>query len=90
MSVKDKDVVEKVIEIDDMTIKVIKRNTPTAKLIAQGIISELDAEMDARAAEAVRVAVSKAIFCKKPVAKYDLETKRAYIEYPNGERKYVD
>lgn len=53
-------------------------------------ISENDAEMDARAVEAVRVAVSKAIFCKKPVAKYDLETKRAYIEYPNGERKYVD
>ena len=53
-------------------------------------ISENDAEMDARAVEAVRAAVSKAIFCKKPVAKYDLETKRAYIEYPNGERKYVD
>lgn len=53
-------------------------------------ISESDAEMDARAVEAVRAAISKAVFCKKPVAKYDLETKRAYIEYPNGERKYVD
>lgn len=53
-------------------------------------ISESDAEMDARAVEAVRAAISKAIFCKKPVAKYDLETKRAYIEYPDGERKYVD
>lgn len=53
-------------------------------------ISESDAEMDARAVEAVRAAISKAIFCKKPVAKYDLETKRAYIEYPDGKRKYVD
>lgn len=53
-------------------------------------ISESDAEMDARAVEVVRAAISKAIFCKKPVAKYDLETKRAYIEYPDGKRKYVD
>lgn len=53
-------------------------------------ISENDAEMDARAVEAVRAAVSKAVFCKKPVAKYDVEAKRAYIEYPNGDKKYVD
>ncbi len=28
--------------------------------------------------------IEKAKFCKKPVAGYDDETKRAYIEYSNG------
>lgn len=53
-------------------------------------ISANDAEMDARATQAVKAAVAKAQFCKKPVAKYDLTTKRAYVEYANGERKYVN
>lgn len=52
-------------------------------------ISVNDAEMDARAAQAVKVAIEKAEFCKKPVAKYDIKTKRAYIEFPDGVRKYV-
>lgn len=45
--------------------------------------------MDARARQAVKVAIEKAKFCKKPVARYDIETKRAYIEYADGTRKYV-
>ena len=49
-------------------------------------ISDSDAEMDARAVEAVRVAVSKAEVCKKPIAKYDVVTKKAYVEYPSGRR----
>ncbi len=53
-------------------------------------ISAQDAEMDARATQAVKAAVAKAQFCKKPVAKYDLIAKRAYVEYANGERKYVN
>lgn len=53
-------------------------------------ISARDAEMDARATQAVKSAVAKAQFCKKPVAKYDLESKRAYVEYANGEKKYVN
>lgn len=52
-------------------------------------ISNSDIEMDARAVRAVKTAVEKAEFCKKPIAKYDLETRRAYIEYANGDRKYV-
>lgn len=49
-------------------------------------ISDSDAEMDARAVEAVRAAVSKAEVCKKPIAKYDVVTKKAYVEYPVGRR----
>ena len=49
-------------------------------------ISDSDAEMDARAVEAVRAAVSRAEVCKKPIAKYDVVTKKAYVEYPDGRR----
>ena len=54
------------------------------------VISESDAEMDLRAVEAVRAAIAKAKVCKKPIARYDVANKRAYIEYPDGEIKYVD
>lgn len=54
------------------------------------VLSNSDIEMDARARQAVKVAIEKAQFCKKPVARYDTETKRAYIEYADGERKYVE
>ena len=54
------------------------------------VISESDAEMDYRAEEAVKAAIHRAKVCKKPIARYDMDTKRAYIEYPNGERKYVE
>lgn len=53
-------------------------------------ISHNDAEMDARAVQAVRAAVEKAKFCDKPVAKYDMDAKKAYIEYANGEIEYVN
>lgn len=49
-----------------------------------------DAEMDARAQKAIKVAIDKAKICKKPVAKYDLEAKRAYLEYADGKKKYVN
>ena len=52
-------------------------------------ITSNDAEMDARARQAVKAAVAKAEFCKKPIAKYDKTTKKAYIEYANGEKRYV-
>lgn len=54
------------------------------------VLSDSDIEMDARARQAVKVAIEKAQVCKKPIARYDIETKRAYIEYANGERKYVE
>ena len=41
--------------------------------------------MDARAVEAVKAAINKARVCKKPIAGYDKENKKAYIEYANGQ-----
>ena len=52
-------------------------------------ITSNDAEMDARARQAVKAAVAKAEFCKKPIAKYDIVNKRAYIETADGVKKYV-
>ena len=56
----------------------------------QGVISNRDAEMDARAVQAVKSAVKKAEFCKKPVAKYDKVAKKAYVQYADGVRKYAE
>jgi len=76
------------------TVKVIQGKKHTIKVVASNnqkeFISIGDVEMDARAVKAVKTAVDKAQFCKKPVAKYDFENKKAYIEYTAGVKKYVD
>lgn len=82
-------------EVDDMgTVKERIGKKHSVKVIhsskQSGFISAQDAEMDARATQAVKSAVEKAQFCKKPVAKYDVVSKKAYVEYANGERKYVN
>lgn len=46
--------------------------------------------MDKRAKQAVRAAIEKAKFCKKPIAMYDKVLKKAYIQYADGVRKYVE
>ena len=53
-------------------------------------ISKNDREMDARATQSVKAAISKAEFCQKPIAKYDVVTKKAYLQYANGEKRYVN
>lgn len=66
-----------------LTIKVVTSSNQ------RSAISDRDAIMDARAVQAVKSAVEKAKFCQKPVARYDVITKKAYIEYPDGEKVYV-
>lgn len=50
--------------------------------------TESDADMDERFEHAVKSAIERAKVCKKPIARYDPAAKKAYMEYPNGERKY--
>ncbi|MGN0325566.1 MAG: hypothetical protein ACI4DW_04600 [Lachnospiraceae bacterium] len=75
-------------------VKVKKIRNHSVKVISSKdqshYISLSDKEMDKRATEAVRSAVAKAEFCKKPVAGYDLETQKVYVKYANGEKKYVE
>ena len=79
-------IIKKEIKIEDMTIKVIKRNISTAKLVEQGVISEQDAEMDKRAREAVSIAKRQAKVCNKPIAMYDKETKKPYLVTASGRK----
>ena len=74
----------KVININGMAVKVIDN---TEK---QETLSQEDKDMDIRAKEAVKAALEKAKVCKKPIARYDTETKRAYIEDAEGNRRYVE
>ena len=74
------------------TVKV--RAGRTIRVVAMSehsnFISSNDEEMDARAVEAVKTAVNKAKFCHKPIARYDIETQKVYVEYADGDRKYVN
>ena len=65
-------------------VKVVSREEEKSTL------TESDSEMDKRAIEAVKAAINKAKICKKPIAGYDKEKKVAYIEYANGEKKYLE
>lgn len=73
-------------------MKEINYNGHTIRVVEMGeedpYLTDSDKEMDARAQEAVRVAIEKARFCKKPIARYDEETQKAYLEYPDGSRDY--
>ena len=74
----------KVININGMTVKVIDNAEK------QDNLSQEDKDMDIRAKEAVKAALAKAKVCKKPIARYDIEAKRAYIEDAEGNRRYVE
>lgn len=75
------------IKIGNMTVKVISGDDLS---LHRKVISNNDAEMDRRAVAAVRSAIDKAKICKKPVARYDVETKKAFVEYADGSIQYVD
>jgi hypothetical protein len=70
------------------------KNGRNIKVVAenerQSAISDSDAEMDERAVQAIKSAINKAIICKKPVAKYDAVAKKAYIQYADGVKQYVE
>lgn len=46
--------------------------------------------MDRRVLAAVWGAIDKAKVCNKPVGKYDVKSKRAFVEYADGTIQYVD
>lgn len=49
-----------------------------------------DEEMTYRFHEAVRLANEHKKIKGLPIQKYDIDLKKPYLEYPNGDRKYVD
>jgi len=49
-----------------------------------------DEEMTRRFQEAVRLANERKRIKGLPIQKYDIDLKKPYLEYPNGERKYAE
>ena len=84
---KEKSVIKREVVIDEMTIKVVKRNTSITEMVENGIISKQDAEMDKRAREAVAIAKRQAKVCNKPIALYDKKLKKPYLVDASGEKK---
>lgn len=54
------------------------------------VLSETDIEMDYRAREAVKAAINKAEICKKPIAKYDVVNRKAYLQTADSKKIYVE
>ena len=73
----------KVVELNGMTIKVIDSQEKDA------FLTQDDINMDIRANAAVKAALNKAKICGKPIARYDIVTHRAYIEYADGTIRLV-
>ena len=78
---------EKVKKIGSMSVKVI---SDSRSALQDGLISTNDAEMDKRAVAAVRSAIHKAQICNKPIARYDIKTQKAFLEYADGSIQYVN
>ncbi len=78
---------ENTVQVGGRTVKIIPSEDASA---VQANISERDAEMDRRATAAVCAAIEKAKVCKKPICRYDSESGRAYLEYADGRKEYVD
>ncbi len=77
---------ETTIQLNGKNIKIISSDDASTT----DYISEQDAEMDRRAVAAVRAAIDKAKICKKPICRYDPASDRAYLEYADGRKEYVD
>lgn len=70
----------------------VKKNQFSIKVVmpseVETVLTPNEIEMDIRAREAVKAAILKAEICKKPVAKYDMESRREYLQYPDGRKVY--
>lgn len=74
----------KVVNINGMSVTVFDNSEKEAYL------SQDDIDMNIRAKAAVKAALNKAKICGKPIARYDIVTKKAFIEYTDGTIKYVE
>lgn len=71
------------------TVKLSGNRVVTIMSSSSITISQNEVEMDNRAREAVKSAIHKAKTCRKPIARYDRVSKKAYIETEDGRRVYV-
>lgn len=71
------------------TVKLSDNRVVTIMSSSSITVSQNEVEMDNRAREAVKSAIHKAKTCRKPIARYDRVSKKAYIETEDGRRVYV-
>ncbi len=76
-----------IVKVGNLSVKVIEAGDTDA---IQKELTPSDIEMDRRGTAAVNAAIERAKICKKPIARYDAETKRAYLEYADGRREYAN
>lgn len=67
----------------------MKKNTNKKTHINSEISSE-DAKIDLLFRRAVEVEIEKKKLLGHPISRYDDKLKKAYMEYPNGERRYAE
>lgn len=68
---------------DNRSVTIVTSDSPSYKIPVNEI------EMDIRVKEAVKSAIHRAKTCKKPIARYDSVSQKAYIETEDGRRIYV-
>ncbi len=73
-----------IIKKGDLTIKVIMPDE------VDEYLTEEDIDMDKRFNAAVKAAIERAKVCGKPIGRYDPVKKKAYMEYPDGTKKYCE
>ena len=70
-------------------VLVVGKNASEKSLLQSGVITDSDAEMDKRARIAIKTAINKTKVLGKPVAVYDVKTKKSYLEYSDGKREEI-
>lgn len=74
----------KIIDVGGKPVKVYGKEE------AGRAFTDSEIEMDRRATAAVEAVINQAKICNKPIARYDEKIKKAYLEYPDGSRVYVN
>lgn len=79
-----------VVTLSGRTVKVARKNASEDSLFMANAITEEERDEDRLAVGATRAAIKKAIVCNVPIARYDVEKRKAFLEYADGHREYAE
>lgn len=83
-----KSVIKKTLNINGMTVNVIKGRSSKKALLEQGVLTPDDIDMDCRARAAVNTVKHRARICNRPIAIYDSKTGESFLVNSRGEKLY--
>ena len=81
---------KKVILKSGRAVSVAKKNYSSESLVKSGVISSNDLDMDVRVVSSVSMAIKKAKILGAPIARYNKESKKAYLEYADGRKEIIE